>query len=342
MKQKVFLSVLLILTVMGVTVSAKNYEVKTEDKVNYIIAAEFKDDLIYNIQIIKSETDSFEFSSDAEKITVYSVNDEGLKQEKAAEKTEETEVTDIEEESRFPEVYEIEKDANRAVMVVTSVASVIENEENVCEVKVLFHGRELTYFLPEDISLNAVPEYYDNLAGENVYSLKKGDIIKLNVTFSGKLKSVDLIFRPTSQNPVFSDNDFGDGFLSLFSKNGIVAGEEAYMVATPENGGIKSGYSYAFGIIKDYNDFELQLCDASGKALTIDVANKAICYIASKEDKFLPEKASLASIRQSTASKSAFDEDDNFLGWKEDESYNYAFVRLISNEATEVVLYKNY
>ena len=42
------------------------------------------------------------------------------------------------------------------------------------------------------------------------------------------------------------------------------------------------------------------------------------------------------------ASKTAFDEDDNFIGWDEEESYDYAFLRMVGNEATEVVLYKNY
>lgn len=339
MKRKGFFMVFLILMVMGVTVNAKNYEVKTEDKANYIVVTEFEKDVICNIQVIKPEqkTDLFEFSSDAEKITAYSVSDTGIKKEEANEKKE-----IVKEDREFPEVYDIEKDANRAIMVVSSVSNVYENEESLCEVKVLFHGEELRYLLSEEVYLNAVPKAYAELSGESTYSLKKGDIIKLNALFSGKVKSVDLIFRPAKNNPVFSDTDFGDGFSDLFSLNGMVAGEPAYGVLTPDNDKRSKEYSYAFGIVKDYNNFELQICDKNGDILTVDVANKAICYNADKEEKFEPEKAGLASIRRGMASKTAFDEDDNFIGWDEEESYDYAFLRMVGNEATEVVLYKNY
>ena len=335
MKRKVFLIVFLLLMTIGININAKNYEVKTEDKVNYVVVTEFNNDMIYNIQVIKpmEKTDLFEFFSDAEKITVYSVSDTGVGKEQAQEKKE-----IVKEDKDFPEVYDIEKDANRAVMIVTSVSNVYKNEESLCEVKVLFHGEGRVFLLSEDVALGYVPENYEGLAGESIYSLKKGDIIKLNIQFSGKVKSVDLIFRPTKDNPVFSDIDFGDGFEKLFSQNGIVAGEPSYGVL--KNAGKE--YSYGFGIIKDYRNFELQLCDKNGEILTVDVANKAICYDIDKEERFEPKTSGLASIRRGTIAKSAFDEDDNFIGWSENESYNYAFIRMVGNEATEVVLYKNY
>ena len=59
MKRKGFFMFFLILMVMGVTVNAKNYEVKTEDKANYIVVTEFEKDVICNIQVIKPEFCSF-------------------------------------------------------------------------------------------------------------------------------------------------------------------------------------------------------------------------------------------------------------------------------------------
>lgn len=347
--------VLMLFGLLMLTVSAANaekYTAEANDKTDYIVAAEFSDGLLYNIQkLADKENGRFEFESNAEKIRVYAVSASGIEEidvQKKSETTEESEETGenevIEETGKpeFPEVYEIEKDANRAVMIVKSVSGAYVNEENVCELKVLFHGEELVYHIAEETALEAVPEAYADLKGENVYSLKKGDIVKINTQFSGKIKSVDLIFRPTADNPIFEEDDFGKGFLKLFSYNGIVAGEASYKAVSAENQTSLKGYSYAFGIICDYNAFELTLSDKDGSIITIDVNPKAICYEVDREERFEPNTAVLSAVRRGSAARNAVDDEDNFTGWSEKEGYNYAFVRMIDGEATEIVLYQSY
>lgn len=333
-----------LLMLIGGTVSAESYESMANNKTDYIVVAEFSDGVLYNVQQLTDKKDGiFEFESNAEKIRVYAVTSSGIEEiqaRKRAEKNEETEKP--EEVAKFPEVYGIEKDANRAVMIVKAVSSIYANEESICELKVLFHGKELVYHIEDETCVEAAPEAYSYLKGENVYSLKKGDIIKINTQFSGKIKSVALIFRPTPDNPVFETEALENGFLKLFSDNGIVAGEASYKAVSAENKASLKGYSYAFGIICNYNAFELTLCDKDGNIMTVDVNPKAICYELDREERFEPYTAVISEIRRGSAAKKAFDDEDNFIGWSKEEEYNYAFVRMIDGEATEVVLYKNY
>ena len=122
----------------------------------------------------------------------------------------------------------------------------------------------------------------------------------------------------------------------------MVAGDNTYKVATPENGISSKGYNYAFGVIKEYKNYTLELSDINGEILEADVADGAFIYVCDTEEKFTLTSGSNGSIRKGAGSKSAFTDEDVFLGWDNDKNLNYAFIRTISGVATEVVIYKNY
>ncbi len=357
MKNRILFGLVFLFSMIGVNCSAQSYEVRFEEKPNFLVVCEYDGALISNMQVITPAENETEvhFNTDAEKFSSYLVYESEVKKADVKEKTEEviTETPDTMEEPEkedndttskkdFPDVYDIEKDAIRALMVVNSVSSIYDGGEDKTELSVFFYGEERIYQLPEEITIDNVPENYEHLKGAAAKSLKKGDIIRLTAAFSGQIDGLSLIFRPTNENPVFSETDFGAGFSKLFSSNGIVAGESSYKVSTYDTGVVKSGYAYAFGVIKERYNNELEICDKNGNVMIIDIADGAVIYTVDKDEKFSVERGALSSIRRSRGAKESFDGEGNFLGWSEDANYGYAFLRTIDGDATEVVIYENY
>lgn len=330
-----------------VGVMAESYEVKIDKNAKNLVIVKYKDNLISDVECIAAETDKemIEFVSDDAEFKTFLVYDNKIERVNAQLKKEtqdkKEEIKDTYVQS-YPSIYEKEKDANRSVIVVDSVSYISENDENYVSVKAMYLGEKREFLISEDVVLEYVPEAYSELKGGRLTALKRGDIIKLTASFSGKIEKASLIFRPTPKNPILSENNYGNGFSKLFSENGMVAGDNTYKVATPENGISSKGYNYAFGVIKEYKNYTLELSDVNGEILEADVADGAFIYVCDTEEKFTLTSGSNGSIRKGAGSKSAFTDENVFLGWDNDKNLNYAFIRTISGVATEVVIYKNY
>lgn len=340
MKKLFLLTFFVMFLVSGMTSFAQKYEVEFEALPQKIVIAEYSDNLISDVKVIrlKDGDKTAEFETIAEKFSVYSVFEDKIESVIPNKVAEENEVSDNKKD--YPDVYEKEKYANRAIMLVTSVSGVYENNDKFIAVDVMFHGEERTLKISEDVLISKVPEGYQNIYNKPVSSLKKGDIINISVMFNNVIDEVFLIFRPTTKNPVLSD-DWGMGFNKLFSDNGIVIGQADYKAITPQTG-VTSGYGYAFGIVSDRQGSELELRYKNGEALLVDIADGAIVYEVDMEEKLKASKGTASALRRTGGVKKAFNEEGEFLGWDENEKYNYVFLRTIDKYATEVVLYKNY
>lgn len=342
MKKRFLFSFLSIFIITGMNVLAQKYEVNFMTVPDKIVIAEYSGDLITSVKVIKTEENQkrVEFETQNPNFSthlIFSDRIEIITPDKVADKEDKVE----ENSSNYPAVYNKEKYANRAIMLVTSVSNIYKDNELYVSVGVLFHGKERTLYIDPDVLISNTPEAYGDVSGETAASLKKGDIINVSLLLGKSVDEVYLIFRPTIQNPVLQDTDFGIGFYKLFSTNGMVIGKSDYKVMTP-NTGVMNGYGYAFGMILDRNDNELQLCDKNGEVLSVDIADGAIIYEVNTEEKFEASASSLSALRKASGARKSFDEDGKFSGWKMDANYNYAFVRTIDKDATEVVLYKNY
>ncbi len=334
MKKRFLLTILATFLITGINVYAAKYEVDFKTVPEKVIVAEHSENFVTDMRVIKTEEnqDRIEFETEVEKFITYLVYNDKI------EAVIPQKITAKEENSKdYPAVYEKEKYANRAIMLVTSVSSVYENNEPYIKVDVLFHGKEKTLKIAEDVLIAKTPEAYSGIKGQTVSHLKKGDIINISLLFNKVVDEVYLIFRPTSKNPILQNT----AFESLFSDNGIVIGKSDYKAMTPDTG-VLDGYAYTFGIISDRRENELELRDKDGNLLTVDIADGAIIYAVDTEEKFNASNTVISVLRKTGGSKEAFDEDGNFLGWNEKSKYNYAFLRTIDKNATEVVLYKNY
>lgn len=339
----------MIFALSNVSVFAEKYEVRTDKNAKSLVIAKYQNEILTDVECIEveKEKDYMEFTSTDKEFKTFLIYDNKIEKVNAQLKQEDNKQTGKEESKdtyiqSYPAIYEKEKDANRSIIVVDSVSYKFENDENFVVIKTMYLGEYHEFLISEDTELEYVPKNYGYLKREKLSNLKRGDIVKLSSSFSGEIEKVSLIFRPPVDNPVFSEEDFGEGFSGLFSNNNIVAGDSTYKVSTPKYGLHNKGYSYAFGVIKDYKNFTLELCDGAGQSFEIDVADGAFVYVCDADEKFKLSKGNNSVIRKSAGSKIAFSEEGDFLGWNSEKSLNYAFIRTISGVATEVVIYKNY
>lgn len=333
MKKRFLLTFLIVFFAMGINAFAKTYEVSFKEPPKFLVVSEYSDGLICNMKIFKSSENTIKFDTDATEFSSYLVYETKIEETKA------NEVTKEDNKEKFPSVYEKEKDANRAVIVVDSVLESLIDGEKKISVNAFFHGEKITLNFDEAITLKNVPDAALELKDVSIKSLKKGDVIKVSVLFGGFVDSVSLLFRPPTQNPLINTIDFGTGFYKLFSNSGIVAGE--YKAMTPKTD-VLDGYAYAFGVITESYDNGFVLMDQNGDMLDIDLAEGAVIYDIDRKEDFKVSKSSVGAIRRGQAVRKSFDEDDNFLGWTKEAGYNFAFLRTIDKDATEVVIYKNY
>lgn len=239
--------------------------------------------------------------------------------------------------------YEKAVDMIYAPAIITKDVAVADNGgEKVYLLEAFFQGKEVSISVEEDLKISSAPEAYSYVAGETAGSLKKGDVICMSANITGtRVKTIDLLIRPTQEDIVTSDTDYGANFEKLFTSGGTVAGQWQYVrYGTHPD---KSRYQYAFGVVAEMSNNSLTLLNKStdpDDAIDIDVSPKAYVYscdVSSREYEF-----DLGGAHGITTSlpKSVLKEDEIVLN--DDYSYNYAFVRIVDDVATDIVLFNNY
>ena len=239
--------------------------------------------------------------------------------------------------------YEKEVDKIYAPALITSVArsTNADGAENT-SLTVYYQGKEVVVPIEDNITISSAPEACAYMEGQRASALREGDVIYMAASLSGKkIKSVDLIMRPTDEDIATGSADYGVNFEKVFTSGGAVAGQWQYEKYGSRSSGAK--YSYAFGIVARKSSNVLTLINKSknpGDAMDIDLSPNAYVYscdVSGKNYEF--ELGDMGSIEISLPS-SLLNKDEIVLD--DSNSYNYALVRIVEGTATDIVTFNNY
>lgn len=364
MKKKILSLVLAVASVVNVTAFAAKYEadVQTEDTKAIVMCYDENGKLAYS-KLFKADEEKFNIElpekCDGMKKKVYFVDTKRFGELKAIEETvaptEEpvstTAPTDAPQATAEPTkepvqatIYEKQIDSIFAPAVVKDVDLRSGNDgTDVYGITVLYQGEEITVAVEDDLTIATAPSQYADLVGEKMNVLQAGDVIVFEANVAGdRIKNVDFILRPTEEDIVTGDVDYGTSFEKLFVSGGKVAGKWTAMKYGQSASNDR--YQYAFGIIgkKDDNTFTLiNMTGSEDSAIELTTEPDTIVYVCDVSEKELTPEIGDVSDIQTTISKKAF-YDTGVADLSEDNSYNYALVRVVDGIATDVVVYSNY
>ena len=242
--------------------------------------------------------------------------------------------------------YPTELDAATAFMMVKDISEIADDDGIKTKLTVFFRGEETELLVDEEITIGSAPLIYSELTNESVSSLMKGDIIYCSTNLSGKLRTVELVYRPYSSDIIMQDTNFGDNFELLFSLGNTVTTARSTPIAV-YGGNNSLRQQYAFGVIKDRkSDRYMQLCNKAGldaNDIIIDLTPDTVVYVYDKSKRnnniYI---GTLADIEKSEFNSKLIDDDNNIIGWSDDCTHNYALVRMAEGVALDVAVYLNY
>lgn len=236
-------------------------------------------------------------------------------------------------------------DEATAFMMVKEVNVTSVNDEIKTKMTVLFRGEECEIIADEDMTLFAASDANSALEGEPLSVLKPGDIIYCSSNLSGKLRTAELVYRPTSADIVTDTADYGNNFEKLYAIGSKVT------KASPSAVGVFGGNNsadrtYMFGLIRETGASYMTLCNKSGfaaKNTDIDITEDTIVYVYDKTKKNGDVHiGDISDIAASGFGSDAEDADGNIVDWSKDFEHNYALVRMTDGTAMEIALYLNY
>lgn len=239
--------------------------------------------------------------------------------------------------------YEKEVDKIYAPALITGVArsTNADGAENT-SLTVYYQGKEVIVPVEDEITISSAPASCADMTGQPASALEEGDVIYMAANVSGtKIKSVDLIMRPTDEDIVTSSEDYGTNFEKVFTSGGTVAGKWQYEKYGSRVSSAK--YSYAFGIVARTSSGVLTLINKSKNpddALDIDLSPNAYVYacdVSGRDYEF--DLGGTENIENSLPS-SLLNKDEIVLD--DSNSYNYALVRMVEGTATDIVVFNNY
>ena len=247
--------------------------------------------------------------------------------------------------NNFPkETYDRAIDAYYAFSVVNKVAVVSSENGEICyEVEFANQGKIKKEIIGKDVQIVSSPTAEPYLAGLDAGSLKQGDVVYLSRMLNGEVNVIGLIMRPPSGNILSDSVSYGTDFEELISKEGNVAGYNAWTVASYGNK-IASGKGvtkYAFGICGYKSGNFLYLINKSynlDTALEIELKDKTAVYVCDKRSKVGGLEIESISAIDSYISKKQF-----LTGGvipPDEEELSYALVRLVDGMATDIVCFE--
>ncbi len=347
------------------TAENENYTVYKEAETRAILVCYDNDGTLIYSKLLKSEDGTFDVPAEYVDTTmkIYFVSSKELKDVEVNDKTDAEPTTAPTAEptteptaapTAAPTVkptstplsstpYEKEVDSIYAPALVEEVETAVDaNGDDVYAVTLFYCGKEMKIGIDEDLTISTAPEEYSYMAGKDMSSLEKGDVICLTANIAGDtIRNVDFIFRPTEEDIATGETNYGTDFEKLFSQSGQVAGKWSVL-----RYGAKASsdrYQYAFGIIGSVNGSSLTLINKSGdtnKTIDIDVSPRAYVYTCDVSGKEYEVEIGDTSDITATIPKSVLSNDTIEL--TDIYSYNYALVRVVDGTATEVILYNNY
>ena len=254
----------------------------------------------------------------------------------------EEEIPPIQEEPKFPEIYEKEKDAITTFGIITNNARVLENDESVCRITMLYQGSERTFTVNDEVKITSAPDYWNELSGKTAEVLKRGDVINIVSSLNGKVREIGFITRIEQYDIITDDIDYGNNFENLYSSGGnVVWGNEKYPV-NKFGTDSKERIEYQFGVISDKKDAFYTITNKAGKEdefTYIAILPETIVYTCDINKKYEVALGTTADIRKSYIPSVDIDENGNILKWDEDTEYIYALSRTVNGLATDVVIF---
>lgn len=296
-------------------------------------------DVIIGDKVCRAE---ISMPDDADNVRIYFPKTQTVvKKFKVNEEQKPTEDEEVSEEK--PSVYPTEHDAATAFMFVKSAERAVDNGEEKTKLEVFFRGEEMELWIDDDITLKSVPTLHSELEGAKAYSLEKGDVIYCATNLNGKLRSVELIYRPSEKDIVVGNENFGNNFEMLFSLGNMVTTVNPVPIAT-YGGKNNLRQQYAFGVIKDVKNTKyVTLCNKSGEAdkeMIIDLSANTVVYV---YDKSLRNKVYIGDVGDIEKSEiTDIDNDGNVTKWNSDCIHNYALVRMADGVALDIAVYRGY
>lgn len=242
-------------------------------------------------------------------------------------------------------VYPAAMDAATAYMMVKEVEKIAEEDDIKIKLTVFFQGKEKTLILEEDKVIDYASDMNYALAQESVTSLKAGDIIYCSTNLSGKIRTLELIYRPVSYDIITDERNYGDNFEKLYTIDGKVS--KAYPTQTVLFGGsVGSSRVYAFGLIRECGANYMTLCNKSGlvsKCVDIDIDENTIVYVYDSLKKNGNVRiGDISDLVPSAFSAEAEDDAGNIIDMDNYFEHNYALARICDGTATEIAVYLNY
>lgn len=247
--------------------------------------------------------------------------------------------------SSYPDIYERGVDAVSAFAVVKSVSLSINTDGEECySLEVLYQGQECIVDIDKSVEISSASDEFSYMKDADAGALLEGDVIYFAANLSGKINKLSFIYRPVKSNIVTNGNDYGNNFSRLISDNGSVAGQSGWSVLKYGASNGNARYQFAFGVIEDKNSGSIVLLGADGdknNALYLSIAQNTIVYVCDMSDKQKVSVGTAASLVKSSIPKSAADSDGR-VTYSDSYRTNYAFVRLVNDMATDIVIYTNY
>lgn len=239
--------------------------------------------------------------------------------------------------------YEREVDAMNAFAVVTSVSSVVNDDDEECyRVGILYQGYEMAVDIKKSIAITSSSDAFAFMNGCDAGALEEGDVIFFTAKLSGEINSLSFIMRAVTPDILTDGNDYGASFEKLFTDNGTVAGNVSWDTLS-YGGSTKGGkYQFAFGVVfeKSGKAFSLLGPDGSIKnEIYINLADDTPVYVCDVSGNNKASKVSLGNI--SSITKSSLSAKTETIKYDGKTKINYALVRLVNGTASDIVIYKN-
>lgn len=253
-------------------------------------------------------------------------------------------VVEPEEDTSLPTVYETAKDAISAFAIVTDKSQILQNDDTVWKIDVLYQAKTRELYVSDDITITSAPDAYADLAWESASSLKKGDVINITASTTGKIKGINLIMRLDGYDIINDDMDYGYDFEYLYSSGGVVKwGNESYPIH--RFGKDTSGrVQYQFGLIHVKRNLYYTITNKAGKQneiIDIGILPDTIVYVCDVGRKYEITLGNTSDITASLIPSDSFDDEGNIISWSDEGEYSYALSRTIDGFAAEVVVFTN-
>lgn len=244
----------------------------------------------------------------------------------------------------YPAAYESELDADNAPAVVSSVSVASIDGEEYDVLTLLYTGSEITVNIRDTVTIDWAPDASSYLIGSGANALQDGDVIHFSTDLQGRVKSIELIYRPDFDNYVESGNTYGKNFEQLISASGIVAGQNGWKVASYGSTS-QSGQLYAFGVpIETEHDF-MTLANSDGIRMDIAVNPDAMVYTINGRSRSSKSEFSGnggMEVTRTYIPRDDYDDELNVASWDDIEDISYALVRIIDGVATDIFVFINW